>query len=77
MREMEQKFLRITQMLVTLAVSGTAAQMHWTSNGPSIGAWGLIGAIAYTFVYCWSTPEPVQMAGLSGMPKPGRFASPS
>lgn len=47
----ENWFLRITQMLVFIGVSGTAASYEVTTNGTLIGAWGLIAAIGWTMAY--------------------------
>lgn len=67
---MENWFLRITQMLVFVAVSGTAASYKVTTNGMLIGVWGLLAAIAWTMIYAkacdwylarkygWASPFP-------------------
>jgi len=47
----ENWFLRITQMLVWIGVSGTAASYEVTSNGTLIGVWGLLAAIGWTMAY--------------------------
>lgn len=51
MWRVENWFLRITQMLVFIGVSGTAASYEITTNGTLIGAWGLIAAIGWTMAY--------------------------
>lgn len=47
----ENWFLRITQLLVFIGVSGTAASYEITTNGTLIGVWGLIAAIGWTMAY--------------------------
>lgn len=47
----ENWFLRITQMLVFIGVSGTAASYEVTTNGTLIGVWGLLAAIGWTMAY--------------------------
>lgn len=48
---MENWFLRITQMLIMIAVSGTIAQMQLIKNGVVVGACGAFAAIAFTVIY--------------------------
>lgn len=42
--------LRLIQMAVIIAVCGTASAYHVTDSGTVIGAWGLMAAIAVTWL---------------------------
>jgi uncharacterized membrane protein YjdF len=48
---LEQWFLRIAQMLIVIAVSGSAAAFEWTENPQLMGVWGIIAAIGFTLAY--------------------------
>lgn len=43
--------LRLVQMAIVIAVSGTAAHQKWTDSNVLIGAWGVIAAVAFTMAY--------------------------
>lgn len=45
--------LRLIQMAIVIAVSGSAAYWQWTKNGYLMGILGIAAAYAFTKVYGW------------------------